>query len=263
MKLPPLASHPTKSILQAPAVQALLVQCGSLLVTLTLLFLLARVANWRMTVLQAALLQGGLAALFSRWRGLAIWWLPIQFFFPAALFITLTLELPPTVYLAAFIFLLALYWTTFRTQVPFFPSSPAVWQAVAATLPEDRCICFADVGSGLGGLILDLAERRKESRFVGIELAPLPWLVSVLRARASGGGADFVRADYGTLDFARFDVVFAYLSPAAMPALWIKARAEMRPGTLLLSYEFPIPNEKSHIIMMPDASGRALFGWHM
>lgn len=36
-------------------------------------------------------------------------------------------------------------------------------------------------------------------------------------------------------------MVFAYLSPAAMPALWSKAQREMRAGSFLASYEFEIP----------------------
>jgi predicted O-methyltransferase YrrM len=76
---------------------------------------------------------------------------------------------------------------------------------------------------------------------VGIELAPLPWLVSRLRAAWSGSRARFLRGDYEQLNFAEYDLVFAYLSPAAMPALWRKAQREMRPGSLLASYEFEIP----------------------
>ena len=243
--------------------QAFLIQCFAFLFVLVLAFGLARIAGWQAPIAAAALLQGVIAALISRWRGLAPWWMPIQFFFPCALMATLSLDLPPSLFLTAFIILLGLYWTTFRTQVPFYPSGPLLWDAVAELLPKGRALRFIDVGSGLGGLILHLAGRRMDSSFVGIELAPLPWLLSALRARARGSNGRFIRGDYGSLDFARYDVVFAYLSPAAMPALWNKARAEMRPGSLLLSYEFPIPNVKSHIIMMPDAHGPALFGWRM
>jgi predicted O-methyltransferase YrrM len=100
---------------------------------------------------------------------------------------------------------------------------------------------MVDIGSGLGGFTLHLAAARPESVVVGIELAPLPWLVSRLRAAWSGSRARFLRGDYEQLNFAEYDLVFAYLSPAAMPALWRKAQREMRPGSLLASYEFEIP----------------------
>lgn len=250
-------------LLRAPAVQALLIQALSFLILSFVLYVALQAAALHVSVAVAGLLQGAIAALISRLRGLAPWWWIIQFFFPSALIAMLSLDLPPGLFLAAFIFLLGLYWTAFRTQVPFFPSGRATWEAVAGLLPQDRAIQFIDIGSGLGGLIIHLAGRRPESVFVGIEVAPLPWIASVLRARIVRSGGRFIRGDYCSLDFAQYDVVFAYLSPAAMPALWGKAKAEMRPGSLLLSYEFPIPDVKSHIIMMPTENGPALFGWRM
>jgi hypothetical protein len=56
--------------------------------------------------------------------------------------------------------------------------------------------------------------------------------------------------------------VFAYLSPAAMPALWQKARREMRPGSLLLSHEFPIPGKEADLVLRPQG-GAALYGWRL
>lgn len=250
-------------MLRTPAFQALTIQCAAFLLEISLLTAIRHLTDLQPSLAAAALLQGTLAAVISRWRRLAIWWLPIQLLFPGALMTMHALDLPPSLFLAAFIFMVALYWTTFRTQVPFFPSSPAAWDAVAGLLPKDRPIHFIDIGSGLGGLVLSLAERRPDSEFTGVELAPLPWLTSVLRARIRRSSGRFIRGDYQDLDFAAYDVVFAYLSPAAMPALWDKAKAEMRPGTLLLSYEFSISGVKSHIIMMPIAGGPTLFGWHM
>jgi hypothetical protein len=94
-------------------------------------------------------------------------------------------------------------------------------------------------------------------------LAPLLWLVSWLRARIVHSRARFIRGDYTHLDFAQYDVVFAYLSPAAMLALWEKSRAEMRPGSMLLSYEFSIPGISADVIVetMPQSEGATLYAW--
>ena len=211
------------------------------------------------------MLQGGLAALLSAWRRLPRWWIPIQLLFPLALLAALGLHLPPTLFLIAFVFLLALFWSTFRTQVPFYPSRVATWRAVLTLLPAPTMapapVRFIDIGSGLGGLVLSLAAARPDGEFSGIEVAPLPWLISYLRARFAGSSADFKRGDYEALDFSQFDVIFAYLSPAAMPALWQKAQREMRPGSLLLSHEFLIPDQTPQLTVLPDPHGPALYGW--
>lgn len=252
-----------KPLFRVPAVQALLIQVFSFLLLPALAHGISFFTEFDITITVAVLLQGVTAASLSRLCGLASWWLPTQAAFPAAVLGALSLQLPPGVFLAAFVTLLALYWSTFRTQVPFYPSAPAVWDTVAGLLPADRRLSFIDIGSGLGGLVLHLSGRRTESVFTGIEIAPLPWLASMLRSRISirQNNARFIRGDYDRLDFASYDVVFAYLSPAAMPALWQKASVEMRKGSLLLSYEFDIPGVEPHFVRTPVPGGPPLYGW--
>lgn len=155
----------------------------------------------------------------------------------------------------------ALYWSTYRTRVPFYPSRPAVWKAVAGLLPDRPDMRFIDIGSGIGGMVHYLARTRPSGQFTGIEIAPLPWLISRARGGLRGSRGSFVRGDYNRLDFSEFDVVFAYLSPAAMDALWAKAVREMRPGSLLLSYEFQVTGVEPQIVLAPCEGGAQLYGW--
>jgi SAM-dependent methyltransferase len=251
------------SLFRTPAVQAVLIQLSSFLLVLTIAQGMWLLTHAPVTIAGAALMQGVFAAILSRCFGLASWWLIIQLLFPISLVAALSLQLPPAVFLVVFLVLVALYWSTFRTQVPFYPSGRAAWGAVAGALLTDRPIQFIDIGSGLGGMVLHLARSRPESTFTGIEIAPLPWFVSFVRGCMSRGKSRFIRGDYEHLDFASYDVVFAYLSPAAMPALWEKARAEMQSGALLLSYEFTIPDIEPHLISTPVDGGPVLYGWYM
>jgi SAM-dependent methyltransferase len=244
-----------------PAVAALLLQVAAFPLTLAMTWLLAT-AGIPMSYLSVALIQGLVAAGLSWWRGLASWWRAIQLLFPVALFGAFQLAIPPLAFLAVFLFLLLLYWSTYRTQVPYYPSNRRVWKAVAGLLPDKQAVRVIDIGSGLGGLVLDLARRSPAIEATGIELAPLPWLASRLRARLARSRARFIRGDYNGLNFGEFDLVFAYLSPAAMDALWRKAAREMRPGSLLLSYEFNIDDRSPDRIVYPTEGGPALHIWH-
>jgi SAM-dependent methyltransferase len=247
-------------LLRAPAVKALLIQLGALPVTAVLSIAMDTLGA-EPTILTAALIQGLLAMLASWKLRLARWWLPIQLLFPIAVLAASALRLPPALYLGIFIVLLAIYWSTFRTQVPYYPSNETVWRAVEALLPRDRELRVIDIGSGLGGMAMHLAAARPRAEVTGIELAPLPWLVSRLRAAIAGSRAHFQRGDYEDLDFRAYDLVFAYLSPAAMPALWDKARREMRAGSLLVSYEFEIPAGQSVKTIHTTEGGPLLFCW--
>ncbi|MGK5078996.1 class I SAM-dependent methyltransferase [Janthinobacterium sp. HLX7-2] len=249
-----------QQILRAPAFKAILIQLLAMPLMLLLVYGLAR-AGVSLSLLAVASVQGGLAAAITWRAGLARWWCAIGLLFAPALLGASMLDLPPALFLAAFVFLLSLYWSTFRTQVPFYPSGPKAWQAVAELISERPGVRLVDIGSGLGGLVLDLARRRPDGQFDGIELAPLPWLVSRVRALASGSRARFLRGDYEALDFGLYDVVFAYLSPAAMPALWRKAEAEMLSGSMLLSYEFKIAAREPDKTIAATAGGPLLYIW--
>jgi hypothetical protein len=243
----------------APALRAFGVQLACLPLTLIIVKSLLRGGvplDWP----GAAVLQGMLAASLSRVIKLAPWWLLIQLAFPLALYAGLGLALPPWLFLVLFLVFVLVYWSTYRTQVPYFPSGQRAWHVVADLLPHRPCHLI-DIGSGLGGLVLDLAARRPDSRFTGIELAPLPWLASRVRALGKPN-AEFVLGDYENLNFADFDVVFAYLSPAAMDALWKKASAEMKSGSILLSYEFVISGHSPELTIQPAGEGPLLYGWH-
>lgn len=258
-----MESRQRRPFLQTPAIQALIILCIALILALLAGQAITLVFGVGVTSIPFAFLHGALAAGIAYLHRMASWWEPILFLFPPTAVLVNTLHLPPALFFVIFLFLLLLFWSTFRSQVPFYPSGRPVWDAVAALLPVERPLQIIDIGSGLGGAILYLSRVRKDCRFVGIELAPLPWLISHVRAMLSGSRGNFIRGDYTQLDFADYDVIFAYLSPTAMTALWQKARTEMCTGTLLLSYEFIIAGVAADIAVQPQKNGPVLYGWHM
>ncbi len=218
-----------------PSLLALALQLAAWLVA----FLVAGRAGWPPLVL--ALLAGALAAVFSHLAKLARWWLPIQFVFAPALVLTLAANIPPLFFLFGFLFLLLVYWSTFRTQVPLYLSSRKVWQALEALLPADRPLRFIDLGSGLGGVLTHLARVRPDSHFTGVEVAPIPFALSWLRIRLGGYRNCTVRwQSLWDCDLADYDVVFAYLSPVPMSELWTKVERELPPGALFISNSFDV-----------------------
>lgn len=187
-----------------------------------------------------ALVTGVIAALCGRLLRLDPWWVPIQLVFAPAVVLAQSASVPRWVWLAAFLVLAAVYWSTFRTQVPLYLSSTKVRDALVPLLPAGR-FTFMDVGSGVGGVLTHLAAQRPEGEYHGIESAPVPWLVS--RVRILAGRRANCHAHWGSFwdhDLSRYDVVFAYLSPVPMAALWEKVQAEMRPGSTFISNTFVV-----------------------
>jgi SAM-dependent methyltransferase len=253
-----------RTLLTLPAIKALIIQ---LLTAGFVAFIFQLWMRWThipfLNINEIALLQGAIAALWSKKIRLAAWWWLIQFLMPFALLAALSWQLSASVYLWAFLFFVAFYGHTFRTQVPYYPSSKSTWYGVESALPKDRPLYIIDIGSGLGGLVLHLAKRYSDCQVVGVELSWLPWFFSWVRGHLSQSKAHFLRVDYMTLDLSQFDVVFAYLSPAAMPALWHKVRAEMRPGAILLSNEFVVPEHPADITIQTEQMRTPLYAWYI
>lgn len=247
-----------------PSIAALLLQSSAyLLIRLTF-----EIAGLHASPLLLACLCGLLAALFSYIYGLAKWWLLIQLLFAPTLVLTLAFELPPNIFLAAFLILLLVYWSIFHTQVPLYLSSNKVWQAMERLLPAENAdsgFAFLDLGSGLGGILAHLAKVRPDGSYVGVEAAPLPFLWSWLRIRLSCNRNCRVHwGSFWSCDLSQYDVVFAYLSPVPMAKLWLKARAEMRPGTLFISSTFAVPDQTPHeTVPVDDLHHSSLLIWHM
>ena len=185
-------------------------------------------------------LQAIFAYFLSITYGMAHWWRYIHLLFPLAIWGALLLQIPTSYFLVGFLLTGALFWSVFLTQVPFYPSKPEVWVAVSRLLP-DKKLRILEIGSGLGNFAIRMAQLRPESQVEGIEIAPLPWLVSVIQAKLFAPRVRFCLGNYEKVDFAEYDLIFAYLSPAAMPELWKKALSEMAADSLLISHEFPIP----------------------
>jgi len=122
-----------------------------------------------------------------------------------------------------------------------------------------------DIGSGMGGVLVNLAKAHPDSHFFGVETAPLPFLASWLRIRLGRHrNCQVAWRSLWTCDLSQYDIVFAYLSPAPMERLWQKVQSEMRPGTLFISNTFMVPGQPPQdTITLDDLHGSTLYIWRM
>lgn len=249
-----------RDIRLAPATLAIVIQVVALITVFLCVLVVSSFSAIRFSVLSLVIMQSFGAVALCAVAGMAVWWRWIHGIFPLAMFVMSIWAIPNEVYLIGFLVSLSVFWTTFRSQVPFFPSRPIVREKVAALIPPDQPTRMIDIGSGLGGLSLHIAKVKSHSQVEGIEIAPMPWLISAIRAWVTQSSAKFKLGDYHELDFAQYNLVFAYLSPAAMPALWEKSHQEMQAGSLLVSYEFEIPNVPPTFTIVDDAHP-TIFVW--
>lgn len=246
---------------RAPLRRAVLAQCGALLLALTMAALAPESALRHSDAMVWAALQGGLAALLGRAMGMDIWWLPMHALFVPGLVCLLGLELSPLYALGAFFVLVSVYWGGAGNRVPLYLSGQAAARALADLLPPRGSFSFVDLGCGLGGVLGHLAKARPAGRFSGVESAPLPFLLSLLRTMLIRKACQVRWGDLRAVDLGTFDFVYVYLSPAVMAGLWEKATREMRPGSVLISNSFSVPGVPPNATVA--AGGNTLLIWRL
>jgi SAM-dependent methyltransferase len=136
----------------------------------------------------------------------------------------------------------------FMTQAPartpdifFVPTRHAVADAMLRLAGVSKDDIVYDLGSGDGRIVI-LAAQKYGSRGVGIELDPK--LVAIARqiAQESGVGdrVTFIEGDLFAADISKATVVTLYLSNSVNARLEPKLRAELKPGTRVVSEQFQI-----------------------
>ncbi len=233
---------------------------------LALLILLSAVRvfdGFSLATWQLLLAQGVLAAIISRPFGMANWWLLLHLLFPLLLWLAMSWQIPSWIYLVAFIVTLLVFWNSAGERVPLYLSNQTTWQALSNLLPAQDSFRFVDLGSGLAGTLNYLAQQHPEGEFVGVESAPLPMLLARLRCKKQHN-ITLLQQDMWSLNLARFDVVYCFLSPEPMPKIYVKARKEMRPGSLLISNSFTVQGrEPDQVLELDDRRRTRLYLWRM
>ncbi|WP_300452312.1 class I SAM-dependent methyltransferase [Accumulibacter sp.] len=206
-----------------------------------------------------ALAIGGVALLLASFTRQPWWWRLIHLFFAPLAWGVAGLAIDPGWFLLLFIALLLVYRGALTGQVPLYLSNRPTALALAELTAERPALRFLDLGAGIGSVLRPLAGKRPDASFTGVENAPATWLIGRLLT-AGLANCDWRWGDFWRTDLASFDVVYAFLSPAPMAALWEKVQREMRPGSLFVSNSFPVPGvEASREIELADARQTRLY----
>ncbi len=127
------------------------------------------------------------------------------------------------------------------TGAPPTPTSPRVARVLMVLAGDNVRGTVYELGSGWGTLAFPLADRFPENQVVGIEVSPLPWLVSWLRqALAPRSNLTLQLGNYHNVPLNDAGMVVCYLHPEGMERLRVKLEAELRPGSLVLCNTFAV-----------------------
>lgn len=152
----------------------------------------------------------------------------------------------PPLQLVLFSFLaLVVGWTFWNLSLDAWwePTDPATVEKILelARIKPDEVLY--DLGCGDGRIVIAGAKEYKAFG-VGVEIDPVRFLVSKVKAFLSGAG-DRVEIRLGNIyetDLSDADVVVLFLSKSANAKLSTKLREELKPGARIISYYHLLPD---------------------
>jgi SAM-dependent methyltransferase len=136
----------------------------------------------------------------------------------------------------------ALYVSTTRARIAAF----------IAAVPMKPGQVLVDLGCG-DGRVLRYARRRCNVKAIGFEVN----LLAYLKAQVLGIGQkniDIRFKNFWSQNLAEADVVFCYLYPDVMQKLSAKLKAELKPGTVVVSCNFALPGFNPLRMLRPEGS---------
>lgn len=134
----------------------------------------------------------------------------------------------------------------------FHPSARIRVKAFLDHVPMTGEELLVDIGCG-DGRVLREARRRYGVKALGIEVNPLIYLLARLRNMGIKG-VRVQRRNFWKMNLSNADVVFCYLFPDVMASLAEKLAAELRPGTRVISCNFPLPGWSHTAVVYPESS---------
>jgi len=136
----------------------------------------------------------------------------------------------------------ALYVSTSRVKIAAFIDA----------VPMKAGQMLVDLGCG-DGRVLREARKRYGVRTIGYEINPIAYL----KARLFSIGRSKIkikRQNFWEADLSGADVVFCYLYPDVMKKLAAKLKSGLKPGAIVVSSNFPLPQHIPNKILRPQSS---------
>ncbi|MES2014837.1 MAG: SAM-dependent methyltransferase [Patescibacteria group bacterium] len=153
------------------------------------------------------------------------------------------------IWFVCFIGLLFMTYGIITTRVPFVPIPQYVVEEVKKAIPLKAGDVFYDLGSGDGRVIATIGAAYPGAFAIGVEKAPLPYTLTHIRFWLKPlKNVKTLFKNFSRVPLNDATHIYMYLFPDVVQNLLQKFTAELKPGTRVVSCDFPFktkePTEK-------------------
>jgi hypothetical protein len=141
------------------------------------------------------------------------------------------------------------------TKGALFVSTPrSTIKTLLDDVPMTENALFVDLGCG-DGRVLKAVRKCFHVRAIGFEINPLAWILAKI-LNIFDSGVTIKRDNFWHYDLSEASVVFCYLFPDVMGRLGVKLKAELGPGAVVISCNFPLPGWNASKVISAEAGSQ-------
>ncbi|MDD4332564.1 MAG: class I SAM-dependent methyltransferase [Patescibacteria group bacterium] len=139
----------------------------------------------------------------------------------------------------------------FRGYAPFISTKYDVINKIFENINfgENFSGTVYELGSGKAGFLRAFEERYPGAKCIGIEYSSFPYFFSKIQLSLAKSKIKIRKKNMFKINLEDADVIYCYLFPNMMAKLEEKFKKECKPGTLVVSYQFILPNMKTEKIL--------------
>lgn len=143
----------------------------------------------------------------------------------------------------------------FRGFAPLVISQKKVISLILDNIEPNSNQVIYELGSGSARFLQMVQKKFPKVKLVGLEYSIVPYLVSSIMLWLKNSSIKIRYQNMYKVNLAEADFIYCYLFPQMMLKLGQKVRSECKPGTILISYMFSVPNwEPKKIIKLDNGT---------
>lgn len=139
-----------------------------------------------------------------------------------------------------------------RSVSPFAATPESVVEAMLSMAGVGAGDYVVDLGSGDGRMVIAAAKRGARALGVDIDARLVKLANQYAERDGVAGRAVFREQDIFETDLAQASVITVYLLPAIMDRIAVKLRKDLKPGTRVVTHDFPLPGWRSERVLAMD-----------
>jgi hypothetical protein len=143
-------------------------------------------------------------------------------------------------------FLTQLFNILFRGFAPFIATRKKIIDKIISELEVNDETIIYELGCGQAGFLRAMHQKYPKNKLVGVEYATIPYLIGQIQNSFTGSKLKLIKKNIFAVDINEADIIYCYLNRDTMVTLEKKFQVECRQGTVIVSYNFLLPNTEAY-----------------